>query len=255
MDQIPSKPPAGRRLKMVGKQSMEAMLDLAVSRALGAELASLGSEQKRSLQVHVRRQFQELLRENARTVQGVSKGRFLSEMDSSRQQLLKKRATAQAEMGELERQTEMLRSLYQAGGQSDATGAAFEAALEAQFREMSEAAGPAIRRADFPGELARSAAKLARAEWKQTLDSHAENADVEIDQYRRRIEKLSAALLETEQALEAMAKLKEGDPGMASIYRSVRGLQDDGAIGLQKRALLAALFKNNKSLQGYRLSS
>jgi len=42
---------------------------------------------------------------------------------------------------------------------------------------------------------------------------------------------------------------------MASIYRSVRGLQDDGAIGLQKRALLAALFKNNKSLQGYRLSS
>lgn len=231
------------------------MLDLAVSRALGAELSPMGREQKRSLQGHVRHQFQELLRENARTVQGVSKGRFLAEMDSSRQQLLRKRATAQAEMGELERQTAMLDRLYRGGGQTDATGAAFEAQLEEQFRRMSEAAGPAMRRASFPGELARCAAEMARAQWKQTLDAHAQSANVQIDQYRRRIEKLSAALLETEQALEAMAKLKEGDPGMASIYRSVRGLQEDAALGLQKRALLTALFKSNRSLQGYRLSS
>ena len=79
---------------------------------------------------------------------------------------------------------------------------------------MSEQAGPAMRRASFPAELARSAAGMARDEWKSILDRYADNANDEIDQYRRRINKLSVALTETEQALDAMSKLKDGDPGL-----------------------------------------
>ena len=260
MDRIPNKQPAGRQptgrqLKMVGKESMHAMLDVAVSRALGADLPNLGREQVRALQERVREQFQELLSENARSVQGVSKGRFLSEMDASRQQILRKRSQAEAEMGVLERQSAMLRSLYLVGGPRDGSSADFEVQLEAQFRKMSEEAGPAVRRSSFPADLARSAAGMARAEWKSILDRYADNANDEIDQYRRRIQKLSAALTETEDALDAMSKLKEGDPGLSSIYRSVRGIDEDGAQGLQRRAILTSLFKRNKALQGYRLTS
>jgi len=256
MDQIPAKPPAARRLKMVGRESMDAMLDIAVSRALGEELAGLGQERLRSMQDRVRQQFRALLRENARTVQGVTKGRFLAEMDSSRKALLKKRAEAEAEMGELQRQTAMLRDLYLVRDTEDSAQAAFEHDLEARFRAMGNAAGPAMRRESYSGELAHAAADLARAEWKRILDSFADNANDEIDQYKRRIDKLSAALEETEQALDAMAKLNEGDPGMASIYRNVRGLrEDDGAFALQRRAMLQAMFKRNRELQGYRISS
>jgi Asp-tRNA(Asn)/Glu-tRNA(Gln) amidotransferase A subunit family amidase len=241
---------------MVGKQSMEAMLDLAVSRALEAEMGDLGREKKRALQQKVRAQFKELLGQNARTVKGVSKGRFLTEMDSARQEILKRRNQAEAEMGELERRAAMLNSLQSAGPMEAARSAAFEARLERRFRELESASSKDSSDMYFLAELANTAAGMARDEWDSMLVECAASATQEIDNYRRRIAKLSSALEETEEALDDMSKLAEGDPGVASIYRRVRGLQDEeGPVVVLKRRLLTEIFKSNVELQDLKQSS
>ena len=65
----------------------------------------------------------------------------------------------------------------------------------------------------------------------------------------RRVAKLVDHLETTEERLAVVARMKAVDPGIASVYRSVQGLdRSDPAFGL-KAALMQSVFEANLELR------
>jgi GGDEF domain-containing protein len=71
----------------------------------------------------------------------------------------------------------------------------------------------------------------------------------QIDLLQRRISKLTKVLGMTEADLRKVMAMKNIDEGVASIYRTVQGLDDDGAMKEAKQAMMADIFEANLALQ------
>ncbi len=72
----------------------------------------------------------------------------------------------------------------------------------------------------------------------------------QVDNLERRIKKLTQSLDETGRALAEMARLKNIDPGISSVYRTVQGLSFEDPIARAKEEMLARIFEANLELQG-----
>jgi GGDEF domain-containing protein len=71
----------------------------------------------------------------------------------------------------------------------------------------------------------------------------------QVDTLERRITKLTTLLGVTEEELARVMSLKQIDPGVASIYRTVQGLRGDDAQAQAKKAMMASIFEQNLSFQ------
>ncbi|MEM6671850.1 MAG: hypothetical protein AAF726_03345 [Planctomycetota bacterium] len=71
----------------------------------------------------------------------------------------------------------------------------------------------------------------------------------EVDRLERRIEKLTVLLDETEQQLRAVRARKTIDPGIASIYEAVQGLDEGDGMFEQKTELMRCIFEANLALR------
>ncbi len=91
--------------------------------------------------------------------------------------------------------------------------------------------------------------RTVREEIDQASRRQAAEYDQQVDRLERRIRKLKTSLEATERALQAVSQLKAIDPGIASIYRSVQGLSDEGERARAKRAMLERLYEANRILQ------
>jgi GGDEF domain-containing protein len=71
----------------------------------------------------------------------------------------------------------------------------------------------------------------------------------QIDVLQRRIAKLTKVLGMTEADLRKVMAMKNIDEGVASIYRTVQGLEDGDAMREAKQAMMADIFQANLALQ------
>ncbi len=71
----------------------------------------------------------------------------------------------------------------------------------------------------------------------------------QVDQLERRLTKLKELLESTESELVRVATLKGEDTGIASIYRTVQGLEENDQRREQKREMLSLIFQANLDLQ------
>jgi GGDEF domain-containing protein len=69
------------------------------------------------------------------------------------------------------------------------------------------------------------------------------------DQLEKRIAKLTSILGVTEEELRRVMAMKNIDPGVASIFRTVQGLSAEDAQAETKKALMSEIFKQNKAFQ------
>jgi hypothetical protein len=90
---------------------------------------------------------------------------------------------------------------------------------------------------NFPADQGR----LAVDEWK--------HQKLQIDQFERRVAKLTEELRITEEELKRIAAMKGLDLGVASIYRSVQGLADDADQKEKKREMMKVIFEANFELK------
>ena len=235
--------------------SLGKVLDLAVSRALRRHMPSYDARAVADVQQIARYEFGRLVRANSRSVRGIPKHRFMRELEHSRDGILLARDRARSELDELRHMASLLRNLRAADEralreESDARAERHRQELDRHFAELLERAqrgelSPARLRAD----LVRTATRLAQEEWERSIGFRLKDYGVEVDRYERRITKLAKSLERTEGALQALAKLKEGDPGIASIFRTVQGLTQDVEHVDLKRAILTELFEANVVLQ------
>lgn len=83
----------------------------------------------------------------------------------------------------------------------------------------------------------------------ETLTEERAGFDAEIAKLERRIAKLVGSIESMERALEKLARTKDLESGIASIYRTVQGLSNDEQDVDQKRLMMAAMFAANLELR------
>lgn len=81
------------------------------------------------------------------------------------------------------------------------------------------------------------------------LKKERESVAGRMEHLERRIAKLMKTLSETEQVLERVAKMKDIEIGIESIYRTVQGLSTDEAQRERKMAMMRTIFEANLELQ------
>ncbi len=76
-----------------------------------------------------------------------------------------------------------------------------------------------------------------------------EDAERKVDVLERRVAKLSGLLGIAESELKRIAKMKNIDLGIASIYRTVQGLTEDDGNAEKKKEMMADIFQANVALK------
>jgi diguanylate cyclase (GGDEF)-like protein len=71
----------------------------------------------------------------------------------------------------------------------------------------------------------------------------------QIDLLERRLAKLTDVLGVTESELRRVMAMKSMDPGVASLYKTVQGLDSEDAMRETKQAMMAEIFESNFALQ------
>jgi len=246
----------GRRLKIIAREPLETAIDVAVSRALRAHFKRLPQAQSSAIRDTARRELLELLRQNGKRVRGISKSQFMVELERSRNKLLADRDRARQELDELRQRSEMLSSLREdeeRALESQAPGirAAGERELEAGMGELLRLFQEGeIDAAEFQRRVVALSSKVVQHEWQSAIDERSGDYEEELSRMRRRINKLNVSLKDSEHALSELARLKEVDGGLASIYRTVQGLGESEENREAKRAMLVEIFQANMELQG-----
>ena len=244
-----------RRLRVIGAASIGPALDIAVSRALRKRMPEYDANAVTSVQNTVKREFRRLLRDNTKSVRGVSRDHFMSELKRSRDGILAARNRAREELDDLRSTTDLLKNLQAADQKAlvehgEDFAERHTAELQLAFMDVFERARTGeLSQRQLRDALVETAATLAKEQWARAIGLRLKENEEDIQNYERRISKLMESLSRTEEALSRLAKMKEGDPGIASIYRTVQGLAQNVEGFAKKRALLEEIFQANVVLQ------
>jgi len=125
-----------------------------------------------------------------------------------------------------------------------------ETELGRKLRELFERLGPQtpetalLQRAVI--DLTLQNIETVRA---QSSEQELTERDKQIDQLERRVRKLAGMLEMTEAELKRVAELKDVDPGIASVYRSVQGLSGQERDFELRKQLMNEIFKANIELR------
>ncbi len=125
-------------------------------------------------------------------------------------------------------------------------GAMLDRMLSERVQEMFESMGQQVP--DFGGheqEVLSLAIRKMEEERKDLVSQHRE----EMDALSRRMEKLAAGLEITEEELRRALAQKGFDPGVASLYRTVQGLEEEETDQELKRAMMSKIFEANLELR------
>lgn len=133
---------------------------------------------------------------------------------------------------------------------------------DASFDELERRVARVFERLARDGELTGpdGAVRLATVERElrelltrvvaEVKAKHTGAEDAKVEELELRIEKLNQALAQREEAIRKLAVMKGFDPGIASIFDSIQGL-DPSALDFDRKAeLLKEVFLQNLELQG-----
>lgn len=98
-------------------------------------------------------------------------------------------------------------------------------------------------------EVVASALREMKAELERALGHKQNEHQRQIDTLERRIQKLTQSLGMTEAELKRALQQKNVDPGVASMYDSVRGLSSDDVQHELKKELMSKIFQANLELR------
>jgi hypothetical protein len=244
----------GRPLKIIGREPLSSSIDAAVERALARHLKGLSPERQKAIRDSVRSEFLRLIRRNGRRIRGMSRSAFLLELSRARNRTLLARDAAREEL------LSLLQDLDRAKRDraKDRKLITLDELAAVDLSDMTADVGELFERAKS-GELSMEelreavlarTARAAKEEIEKSVRHLSEAYARKVDQFERRIQKLTLSLEATEQALAEMSRLKNVDPGVSSIYRVVQGLKVEDPLWQAKEEMLAQLFEANLVLQG-----
>ena len=119
--------------------------------------------------------------------------------------------------------------------------------LAALFAEAGVLAGPELAR--LQKALISMALRGVHEERQRDIERQLAGNETELETLRRRVSKLTTALSVTEEELRRVMALKDVDPGVESIYRTVQGLSLGAANAQARVDMLTRIFEHNLELR------
>lgn len=231
-------------MRLLRNEEFVRCLSRAVTGVLAGEYA--GSPQRaRRVTAAVLRSFFALARERTRRIRGMTRKEFLEHLRRSRAELLVQRERT---LGELEairadvREARAKLAPWRPDGEIEQVA---DGALELDLAERC----PGLPRADLVALVA-GERERRRQFFAQALSGPLQRVEL----LERRLQKLQASTRDMEKALADLARRANEDHGIASIYRTVQGLDLNADNREQRLALLASIFEENLTLQGRRVA-
>jgi len=209
------------------------LIEKAINRELIARTLDGDTDDALSLSANARAGFLELARnEMSGRVDAESESSAFADLDRLRAELEARRS----ELEEKERRLE--------GGDLGVEDDTFERRLRAVFAARSASRDP-----ELEGEVVRVALEelggmRSRAQEKRRAEGRRETRQLE-----RRIAKLAGLLEQTEGELRRSRAGKAIDPGLASVFAEVQGLDRGDERFTQKQDLMKCIFEANLALQ------
>lgn len=164
------------------------------------------------------------------------------QIQALREELAQRQAELEAERSKIVRQVVVI---------DDESFVQMERRIQALFERMA-------RDGDLEGPNGTVNLAAVQAELRELLRhviadvkaKHAGADEARIEELELRIEKLNAALANREEAIRRLAEAKGYDPGIASIYDEVQGLDPTAPDFMRKAELLREVYVQNLELQG-----
>ena len=235
-------PPRQRQLRVISRQPLEAAFEAALARSLRRHAPKLDERTIAIVREQAFRDFMQLVGQNVRSVRGVSKREFMAELERSHADVMRQREDARHELARLRLRVELLRRLKSGQGSDGDAGSPLNDALQLLFRR---ARSGELDMDELKREVELMAMEFAHFDKKRSQSEY----DRQLDLFERRIAKLNTSLKESEETIQALARHKAGDQGIASIYRTVQGLSADDQMHAVKHELLVKLFEANLALR------
>ncbi len=192
------------------------------------------------------------LKAQSKAVRGVPKAAFLKEVQADKDRIDAARETAKRELDAMLEKLKLgqeQNSLREAElvRESQATGQVEDEQLAGRIAAIfASSDGDSAKIREKITELALGSMQGQR---EKSIDAQmAEHRD-QVDGFERRIAKLTNSLELTEEELKKMAKAKNIDLGVGSIYRSVQGLSGEDNDYETKKELMSSIFAANLALQ------
>ena len=245
----------GKKLNLVDNGVLGHSIGEAVLRALAEHAPELDQDVGQAIAGDSRTFLVELLKGRARSIRGLPEKAFLKKVQASRDKIVQEREAAQAQLVELLRELEGKRGDLSVKEQMLATESA--AASEIQNKIVAEQIQEVFRQCggdlgDVEG-LQKKVTQLTLAslagERQKTIDAQVSEHQRDVDNFERRIAKLTESLAMTEEEMRRVASAKGIEIGVASIYRSVQGLGGDDANFEKKKELMSDIFQSNLDLK------
>lgn len=249
-----------RRMNLVGGEALAASVEQAVRRALAKHLPQVGAEAVSEVARSTRGALLMMLKARSKKVRGLPKAHFLKEVEASKRKIVAEREAARRE---LEALLEELGKKHVEFRQSreNLVRETFDKGL-VQDQELSEIIYQALGGANAPPPMRQLQRRLTgmvleslQRERQRAVDEKTSEHGEELRRYELRIAKLTQSLELTEEELKRIAAMKNIDPGVASIYRTVQGLSADDDSAEVKKEMLAGIFQANLVLQKQRVAT
>jgi hypothetical protein len=241
-----------RRLSLVPGGALRRLVRAAVAR-------SLAERDDPELTDRLVREIARAIKSAGRPIEGMTKSDVIDELERSRDALRRARERASAELDEL-RGSEPAPSAdaeVREGAADAARAPVADELAELRSREALAAVDEAFERARrerlssaaLRDRIRAVVAEATRRERRELVRELRAAHERRVDLLVRRIAKLNRSLEEAESVQAALAAARHADAGLASVYRTVQGLDDDAPFARQKQELLEQIFLANVALR------
>lgn len=229
-----------QKVNVLGIDRIVALIDEAVNRSLKHKLMGL---ERSAVADRTKEEFLKLLKSN-------------EELEKSRDELAMMQERAQEEIDEvryeLEKQKKALAERLgvahdQENRRYQGENAAIARDIDGLFRQFAQHGKTDV--GSLRDGVVALVHRVVDAERQTALAALAAARDREVEILERRIGKMTDALELNEQRMAEVLAMKDVDPGIASVYREVQGLNSTSRSFQKKKELMSEIFKANLALQ------
>jgi len=242
-----------RKLNLVGNDQLAGAIGEAVRIGLSQHFL-FEETQLRAAVTSIGHELLKRLKATSRSVRGLPKQAFLKEVEADKRRIEAQRERAKKELESLlkqlhDRRVEFGKVEQELLLEAQVTGQAQDRDLSARIAQLFSSFDGEGDVSDVQAQITRLALQTLQDERDKALDKQMIEHRTEVQNFERRISKLTNSLELTEDELRRIATAKNIDIGVGSIYRTVQGLSDADAAYETKKELMTSIFQANLDLQ------
>lgn len=242
-----------RKLNLVGNDQLAGAIGEAVRIGLSQQFL-FEETQLRAAVTSIGHELLKRLKASSRSVRGLPKKAFLKEVEADKRRIEAQRERAKKELENLlkqlhDRRVEFGKVEQELLLEAQKTGQAQDRDLSARIAQLFSGFDGEGDLGGVQAQITNLALQTLQDERDKALDKQMIEHRTEVQNFERRISKLTNSLELTEDELRRIAAAKNIDIGVGSIYRSVQGLSSADVDYETKKELMTSIFQANLDLQ------